>query len=111
MATKIDVSKFILPSQQGAVTSESGSDNPHRVTVGQVFIQPTGGKSGKPWNFTYGYYGMLDKAGKFVAGFSMSNLKMLEAVEAGMLPKDFAKCFEAYAAKHMAAGNAVIKAS
>lgn len=103
----IDLSKFVLPNQATTTPSVGGS-NPHRVTVGRVFIQPTGGK-GKPYNFTYGYFGMMDAAGKFIAGFSMANVKMLEAVQAELLPKDFAKCFEAYAAKHMAEGNAVIK--
>lgn len=104
----IDVNKFVLPNQI-PVTKVTAESNPHRVTVGQVYIQPTGGKGTKPFNFTYGYFGMLDATGKHISGFSMPNIKMLEAVQAGLLSKDFAKCFEAYAAKHMAEGNAVIK--
>lgn len=108
---KVNISKYVLPSQATEASAAGGEENPNRVTVGQVFIQPTGGKGTKPLNFTYGYYGMMDASGKFVAGFSMPNIKMLEAVEAGMLPKAFATCFDAYAAKHMASGHAVIKAS
>lgn len=104
---KIDIAKFTVAGTTPTAKAKDTS-NPHRVTVGQVFIQPTGGK-GKPFNFTYGYYGMLDKTGKFVTGFSMSNIKMLEAVSEGLLPKAFLTAFEAYAAKCVEAGENAIK--
>lgn len=108
MATKIDLSKYVLAGQTPA-TKDEGSSNPHRVTVGSVFIQPTGGKGTKPYNFSYGYFGMLDSTGKFIAGFSMSNVKMLEAVAAGGLSEAFKIAFDEYAKVHMNQGHIVIK--
>jgi len=70
--------------------------NEARVTVGKVFMQPT--KNGT--NFKYCYYGMTDASGSFVAGFNMSNKAMLEAVNQGLLPKEFLGTFEAYATKY-----------
>lgn len=83
--------------------------NPNRVILGKVFIQPTGGKGTKPFNYSYGYFGILDATGNFVAGFSMSNKAMLESVSAGALSEDFTKCFAAYAEKFAAEGHVVLK--
>lgn len=77
---------------------EKKEENPHRVTVGNVFVQPTGGKNGKPFNFSYCYFGMK-KDGQSIAGFSMSNKSMLEAVAAGLFSEDFATAFAEYAEK------------
>lgn len=74
--------------------------NPHRVTKSTLFIQPTGGKGTKPWNFSYCYFGMSSPSGKFLGGFSMSNMAMLQAVESGHLDKSFLALFEAYAELH-----------
>ena len=94
---------------QEVKTKVQGDKNPHRVALGNVFMQPTGGKGTKPFNFSYAYFGMSDKAGKFLGGFSMSNMSMLQAVETGLLSKDFAKLFEAYAELHVASGETVLK--
>ena len=77
--------------------STANATNPHRVVQGNVFMQPTGGKNGKPFNFSYCYFGIRSKAGDYCGGFSMSNKGMLESVEAGALSKDFIKLFEAFA--------------
>ena len=78
--------------------------NNARVTVGQVFMQPTKNNT----NFKYCYFGLLDKDGKFVAGFTMSNANMLEAVEVGVLSKNFLPCFKTYAEKYIAIGKEVL---
>jgi len=84
--------------------------NPHRVTLGNLFMQPTGGKASKPFNFSYCYLGMIGKTGKFIGGFSMSNMALLEAIEAGHLDKSFYALFEAYAETHVAQEREVLKA-
>ena len=72
----------------------------HRVTEGKIFMQPSGGKDGKPLNFSYCYFGMNDSEGNFVAGFNMSNKAMLLAVHQGLLSQEFLSTFDAYANKY-----------
>ena len=78
-----------------------------RVSIGNLFIQPSGGKDSKPLNYSYCYYGINDQDGNFIAGFNMSNKAMLMAVHQGALSQDFLVLFEAYATKY--AGMEIIK--
>lgn len=102
------VNQLINKYAQPVAPKQKSEVNPHRVQVGSMFMQPTGGKAGKPYNFSYAYYGVYAKDGSFIGGFSMSNAAMLAMVEAGALGKGFLALFEAYAEKH-AATETVIK--
>lgn len=78
-----------------------------RVSIGNLFMQPSGGKDSKPLNYSYCYYGINDQDGNFIAGFNMSNKAMLMAVHQGALSNDFLVIFEAYATKY--ANQEIIK--
>lgn len=80
--------------------SKEKVENPHRVTLGRLFMQPTGGKDGKALNFSYPYFGIVDATGKGVAGFSCSNMAMLQMVEQGLLSDKCLELFEKYAEQH-----------
>lgn len=86
--------------------------NEERITVGKVFLQPTGGKNGKPLNYSYCYFGLSDASG-FIVGFSCSNRKMLELVASkafsSEITKDITEAFKQYAEKNAALGHVVIK--
>ena len=85
--------------------------NPFRVTVGNVFIQPTKADTASP-NFKFCYYGCSDEEQEveregeminvkpFIAGFTMSNRKMLEMVQAEMISPAFVDTFNAFATKY-----------
>ena len=77
-------------------------ENVNRVTLGNMFMQPTGGKDGKPLNFAYAYFGITDATGKGIAGFSCSNMAMMQMVEKGLLSEKCLTLFEKYADKHAA---------
>lgn len=98
---------------QDVTIKTTSSKNPHRIELGSLFMQPTGGPSAKEpqkaWRFDYCYFGMADKSGKFLGGITMNNLSMLQAVETGHLSKDFIKLFDAYASTHVANGEEVLK--
>ena len=76
------------------------TEHPHRITLGRMYMQPTGGKDGKPLNFSYPYFGIVDATGKGIAGFSCSNMAMLQMVEQGLLSDKCLELFEKYADKH-----------
>lgn len=93
-------------------TTKTKIENPYRVTEGNVFIQPTKADTASP-NFKFCYYGVksntaqdveidgeIVKVKPFIAGFTMSNKKMLEMVNEGMLDTAFVKAFNAYATKY-----------
>lgn len=82
-------------------------EHPHRVTIGNIYMQPTGGKDGKALNFSYPYFGIVDAAGKGVAGFSCSNMAMLQMVEQGLLSDKCLELFEKYAEQHK--GQIILK--
>ena len=71
-----------------------------RVTAGNLFMQPSGGKEGKPLNYSYCYFGINDEQGNFIAGFNMANKAMLTAVHQGALSQDFLPLFDSYATKY-----------
>ena len=100
------------PIKAGKVKEENLA-KAKRITVGSVFIQPTGGKGGKELNYSFCYFGMTAKNEEeqdaFVAGFSMSNRAMLESVKAGLLSNDFAEAFNKFAETYAPEGHIVLK--
>lgn len=98
------LAKYKTQAVDTAVVSSKGEDK-GRVTVGQVFIQPTKDMT----NFTYCYWGFTDSRGKFITGFSMDNELALAMVAAGHLPKDCLLAFEAFAERYVPMGHKVIK--
>lgn len=94
------VNQLMSKYAQPVAPKQKSQVNPHRVQVGSMFMQPTGGKGGKPYNFSYCYFGVYAKDGQFIGGFSMSNAAMLQMVEAKALDKSFLSLFEAYAEEH-----------
>ena len=93
------------PQVEGVVAAKPSDAEKGRVTVGQVFIQPTKNMT----NYSYCYWGFTDKLGKFITGFSMDNELALSMVAAGHLPKDCLLAFEAFAEKYVPMGKQVIK--
>ena len=87
--------------------SKERVENPHRVVLGNIFMQPTGGKDGKALNFAYPYFGIVDTTGKGIAGFSCSSRAMLEMVERGLLTEKCLELFEKYAEQHK--GQVILK--
>ncbi len=85
--------------------AKASDEEKDRVRVGSVYIQPTKDKT----NYSYCYWGFLDKNGKFITGFSMDNELALSMVSAGHLPKDCLLAFEAFADKFVPMGKVVIK--
>ena len=80
------------------------SEDKGRVTVGNVFCQPT--KNGA--NHKFCYWGVKNTDGSFIAGFTMANSKVLEMVQTKRLPKDFLATFEAFADKYVKEGKTVL---
>jgi len=105
--------KFSTTPVKAGKTATVNLAKEKRITVGNVFIQPTGGKAGKPLNYAFCYFGMTAKNEEeqdaFVAGFSMNNRAMLEACNAGLLSEAFAVAFEKYAETYATEGEIVLK--
>lgn len=81
------------PAKKEAVVSAAKAK---RIAVGNLFIQPTGGKAGKPLNYSYCYVGINGDEG-FIAGFNMGTRNLLELVASGMISDKFADLFAKYA--------------
>ena len=105
--------KYSATPVKGDKVSVENLAKEKRIVVGNVFMQPTGGKAGKPLNYSFCYYGMTAKNEEeqeaFVAGFSMNNRAMLESVKAGLLSEAFATAFNKYAETYAPEGIIVLK--
>lgn len=75
-----------------------------RVTVGNVFLQPTKGQT----NFKFCYWGFKAKDGSFAGGFTMANSKVLAMVKEGFLPKECLEAFQVFAEKYVSEGKQVL---
>lgn len=100
MSTKkqFDLGQWVAVKPKASTT---GDINPNRVALDSMFMQPTGGKGTKPFNFSYVYVGMYSKKGaEFISGFSMDSFKLMQLVNEGFLSKEIGDLFTAYAEKH-----------
>lgn len=105
----LNIMKYMRENQAPTTPKADKVANPNRITSadGRFFLQPTGGKNGSAFKFHYCYIGFKSKAGEFISGVSMDNLKMLQLIEEKILPKDLLAVFDAYAEHH--ADHEVIK--
>lgn len=94
------LAQFSKTAEKPVTTAEDKG----RVTVGNVFLQPTKSKT----NYKFCYWGFLAKDGSFAGGFTMANSKVLALVKEGFLPKDCLEAFQVYAKKYAAEGQQVI---
>ena len=107
-ANAMDYLARFAPKAAEKATKEDSLAKQHRVSVGTVFMQPTGGKNGAALNFSYCYFGVTDSNGNFIGGFNMDNKAMLLLVSQGALGKEFLSTFDSYANKY-ASKHTIIK--
>lgn len=115
----MNISGFKVTKTVSVGVKTGANTCPHKITVGNFSVQPTGGYSkavkktatteGKPkvystntedYNWTYCYFGVYDDAGNHVAGFSMDNLRMLQLVDSKVFGDGMRTAFEKFAESH-----------